>query len=151
MRGLNRSSSKWDQRHLDRTQRVIQAWTTRDPGAAKPEATALRQAIADANLETVERHGGLTVVMEKIDQTEQETPASNGAGMIDEFRLGGSRPCRRMGDHLTRVGWRIQVVHVFGNYNTALSEGAVLPAVVEAIPGNPHWTRVGTDSLSPLR
>ena len=36
--------------------------------------------------DTVERHGGLNVVVEKIDQLEQETPASNGTGMIDNFR-----------------------------------------------------------------
>ena len=45
----------------------------------------------------------------------------------------------------------MQVVHAFGNHKTALSEGAALAAVVEAIPENPHWTRVGTDYPSPLR
>ena len=37
MRGSNRSSSKWDQHHLHRIQRVVQAWTTRNPDAATPE------------------------------------------------------------------------------------------------------------------
>ena len=32
------------------------------------------------------------------DALEQENPASNGREMIDDFRLRGSRPCRRMGD-----------------------------------------------------
>ena len=32
----------WDRHHLDRTQRVLQAWTTRDPAAAKTEAAGLR-------------------------------------------------------------------------------------------------------------
>ena len=77
--------------------------------------------------------------------------ASAGAGSIDDFRLWGSRPCRRMGGHLTRVGWRTQVVHNLNNYKSALSEGAALAVVVQAVPGNPHWTRVGTDSPSPLR
>ena len=44
-----------------------------------------------------------------------------------------------------------QVVHEIGNYKTALSEGAALAVVVEAIPGNPHRTGVGTDSPSPPR
>ena len=54
--------------------------------------------------DTVERHGGLDVVMEKIAQWEQETPATNGRRMIDDFRLWGSRPCRHMGGHLTNGG-----------------------------------------------
>ena len=40
MRGSNGSLPKWDQEHLDRTQRALQAWTTRDPGAAKTETAA---------------------------------------------------------------------------------------------------------------
>ena len=39
--------------------------------------------------DTVERHDGLSVVMEKIDQWEQENPASNGRQMIDDFRRWG--------------------------------------------------------------
>ena len=56
--------------------------------------------------DTVERHASLDVVMEKIVQWEQENPASNGREMIDDLRLRGSRPWRRMGDHLTKGGWR---------------------------------------------
>ena len=56
--------------------------------------------------DTVERHGGLDVVMEKIVQREQENPASNGREMIDDFRLRGSRTWRRMGGPLTTRGWR---------------------------------------------
>ena len=89
--------------------------------------------------------------MRKFHQQYQEHPVPKGRGSIDDFRLRGSRPCRRMGGQLSRVGWRTQVVHAFGNHNTALSEGAALAVVVEAIPGNPHWTWVGTDSPSPLR
>ena len=44
--------------------------------------------------ETVERHGRFDVVMEKIVRWEQEDPASSGRGMIDDFRLWGSRRCR---------------------------------------------------------
>ena len=65
-------------------------WAVRDKGEPSQQAAFLRQAIADADWDIVERHGGLNVVMEKIDQLEQETPASNGRGMIDDFRLRGS-------------------------------------------------------------
>ena len=103
--------------------------------------------------DTVERHDGLSVAMEKIDQWEQENPASNGREMIDDFRLRGSRTWRRMGGPLTRGGWRTEVAHVvahdFDNYKSALSEGEALAVVVQAVPGNPHWTRVGTDSPNP--
>ena len=80
MRRLSRMSSKWDKRDLDRTQRVLQAWTTRNPAAAKAEAAVLRQAIADADWDTVERHGGLNGVVDKIDQAQEEMAASAGAG-----------------------------------------------------------------------
>ena len=93
--------------------------------------------------------------MEQIDQWEQENPASNGREMIDDFRLRGSRTWRRMGGPLTRGGWRTEVAHVvaydFDNYKPALSEGEALAVVVQAVPGNPHWTWVGTDSPNPLR
>ena len=56
--------------------------------------------------DTVERHAGLDVVMEKIDQWELENPATNGRRMIDDFRLRGSRTCRRRGGPLTKGGWR---------------------------------------------
>ena len=68
MRGAKRSSPKWNQQHLDRTQRVLQAWTTRDPAATKTEAAGLRQAIADADWDTIERHGGVDAVVDKINQ-----------------------------------------------------------------------------------
>ena len=55
--------------------------------------------------DTVERHNGLSVLMEKIVQREQENPASNGREVIDDFRLRGSRRCRRMGDPLTKGRW----------------------------------------------
>ncbi len=141
----------WDQHHLDRNKRVLQAWASRDTATVATRAVGLRQAIGDAGRDAVERHGGLDVIVEKIDQWEQKNPASNGRGMIDDFRLWGSRTWRRMGDTVTNGGWRRQVVHDFDNYKSALSEGAPLAVVVEAILGNPHWTRVGTDCPSPLR
>ena len=44
-----------------------------------------------------------------------------------------------------------QVAHAFDNPNAPLSEGVALAVVVQAVPGNPHWKRVGTDSSYPLR
>ena len=61
--------------------------------------------------DTVERHGGLDVVMEKIVQWEQENPTSNGREMIDDFRLPGSRTWRHMGGPVTKGGRRTQVVN----------------------------------------
>ena len=84
------------------TQRVLQAWTTRHPAAAKTEAAVLRQAISDTDWDTVERHDGLEGALKNINQPEQETPALNGQGMIDDFRLWGSSRCRRMGETGTK-------------------------------------------------
>ena len=44
-----------------------------------------------------------------------------------------------------------QVAHAIDNPNAPLSEGGALAVVVQAVPGNPHWKRVGTDSPNPLR
>ena len=63
---------------------------------AKTEAALLWQAIADTDWDTVERHGGLDAVVDRIDQAEEETAASAGAGSIDDFRLWGSRRYRHM-------------------------------------------------------
>ena len=54
----------------------------------------LGQVVADVDRDTVERPGGFDVVMEKIVQRDQENPASNGGGMIEDFRLWESRRCR---------------------------------------------------------
>ena len=89
-------AAAWDRQHLDRTERVLQAWTTRAPGAARTKAEALRQAIADADWATVERHGGLDAVVDQIDRADEETAPSAGAGWIDSFRLRGSSTCRHM-------------------------------------------------------
>ena len=99
-------TGEWDKQHLDRTQRVLQAWTTRDPAAAKTEAAGLRQAIADADWESVERWGGLDAALKKISQLKQETPALNGRGMIDDFRLWGSKRCRRINAPPSKTQWR---------------------------------------------
>ena len=65
--------------------------------------------------------------------------------MIDDFRLRESRTWRRINAPLTNEGWLIQVVHDFEKYKSALSEGGALAVVVQAVPGNPHWTWIGTD------
>ncbi len=80
----------WDQERLDRAQRVLQSWVDSDTGQAKKEAEALRQSIAAADWDTMDLHGGLDAVMEKIHQLTQENPQSPGAGWIDDFRLWGS-------------------------------------------------------------
>jgi len=87
----------------------------------------LSQVVADADRDTVERHGGFDVVMETIIQWEQENPASNGREMIDDFRLRGSRTWRRRGGPLTKRGWLAevahQVAHALDHRNASLSEG----------------------------
>ena len=55
------------------------------PGAWKSQP-APGKAQGFRGRDTVERRGGLHVVMEKIDSWEQEHPASNGREMIDDFR-----------------------------------------------------------------
>ena len=127
--------------------------TNLHPPALPERKRAVSERTGEGHQPALERHGGFDVVMEKIDQWEQENPASNGHEMIDRFRLRGSRPCRHMGGHLTKGGWRTQVVHEvahdFDHYKPALSEGEALAVVVQAVPGNPHCTRVGTDSPNP--
>ena len=52
----------------------------------------------------------------------------DGRGMIDDFRLWGSRPCRRKGGPSTQGEWLTsvahQVAHAFDHHNASLSEGA---------------------------
>ena len=52
-------------------------------------------------------------------------------------------PLQRGGTHVGGARlWQLQ---------SALSEGEAHAVVVRAVPGNPHWTRVGTDFPRPLR
>ena len=53
----------WDQQHLDRTQRIVQAWRTRDLVAGTTQVAALRQAIAGADWDTVQRHDDIEAAM----------------------------------------------------------------------------------------
>ena len=94
----------WEQHLLDRAERVLQSWTAGDMSEAEREILALRQALLQADWDTVERHGGFDAAIEKINRFEQATPASNGRGMIDDFHLWGSRRCRRIGGPFTEGG-----------------------------------------------
>ena len=89
----------WEQKYLDRAERVLQSWGAGNTAEAEQEAEALRQTIADADWDTIDHHGGLNAVMEKIHQLRQANPESTGAGLIDNFRLWGSRRCRHIGAH----------------------------------------------------
>ena len=79
--------------------------------------------------------------MEKIVQWEQETPASNGRKMINDFRLRGSRMCRGMDAPLRKEGWRVEVARELDNPKASLSEGEALAVVVKEFSATPHWTR----------
>ena len=104
MSGLSRLSSTRDQLHLDGSQRVLQLWATRDPTTAEPEAEVLRQAIAEADWDSVERYVGFNPALKRMTQLARESPLSIGREMIDHFQLWGSRRCRRRGVRLTNVG-----------------------------------------------
>ena len=91
--------------------------------------------------DTVERHAGLDVVMEKIDQWEQENPASNGRGMIGDFHLWGSRRWSRTKAPPIKPRWRTWVARD-SPPNVFLSEGGPLAVVVESFPESPHHPRL---------
>ena len=84
----------WEQKHLDRARRRLEFWAAGARGDASRQADFLRQAIADADWDTVERHGGFDAVVDKINRAAKATAAGSGAGMIDDFRLRGSRTWR---------------------------------------------------------
>ena len=72
--------------------------------------------------------------MEKIVQWEQENPVSNGRGLIDDFRLWGARRWSRTNAPPKKPRWRTGVARDFNHPNAFLSEGGVLPVVVESFP-----------------
>ena len=121
----------WDQQHLDRTQRVVQAWTTRDPAAAKTEAAGLRLAIADSDWDTVERHGGLNEVMSRIGKRAE-------GGRIDGFTLWGSERCRQIGAHPTQGAWCAEVVRGTEPFTRRRHPPLLWPAFPPRCQ-NPHW------------
>ena len=87
----------WEHKHLDRARRRLEFWASGARADASWQAAFLRQALANADWETVERHGGFDAVVEKINQSGQKKPPSNGVGMIDDFRLRGSSTWRTRG------------------------------------------------------
>ncbi len=83
-------------------------------GAGKSEI--LRRSLAYADWDTLEPYGGLDAAMRTLHQLEQQNPNFNGAGMIDDFRLWGSRRCRQMGVLLSDGGGEdIKGWHDFDN------------------------------------
>ena len=87
----------WERKHLDRTRRRLAFWAAGAKGEASRQAAFLRQALANADWDTVERHGGFDAVVDKINQAAEETAAWSGAGIIDDFHLRGSRTWRTRG------------------------------------------------------
>ena len=90
----------WEQPLLERAERVLTSWRGRDITDAEKEILMLRQAICDADWDTLEPYGGLDAAMRMIHQYKQQNPNFNGPGMIDRFRLWGSRTWRQRGRHL---------------------------------------------------
>jgi len=88
--------------------------------------------------DTVEHNGVLDAGAGMVDQAEAEMAALSGAGMIDDFRLRGSRRCRQTNAPPKKPRWRVQVARDFDNHNAFLSEGAALAVVVESFPGTPR-------------
>ncbi len=103
------------------------------PGSEKVQP-ARQSSRIQGGQDTVERHAGLSVVMEKIVQWEQENPASNGRGRIDDFRLWGSRRWSRTNAPPKKPRWRTWVARNFIPPNAFLSEGGALAVVVESFP-----------------
>lgn len=98
----------WEQHVLDRASRVLTSWRGRGITEAEQEANMLRQAIADTDWETLDRHGGIDSVVERVLQVEEQSASTNGPGMIDGFRLWGSLRCRQMGVPLSERGGDIE-------------------------------------------
>ena len=69
------------------------------------------------------------------------TAASAGAGMIDDFRLWGSRRWSRTNAPPKEPRWRTWVARDFNHPNAFLSEGGPLAVVVESFPETPHPPR----------
>ena len=87
----------WEQKALGRARRRLQFWATGDKGEAGREVLILRQALSQADWDTVNQYGGFDAAVERITQRNQETGLSHGRGMIDDYRLWGSRRWRTRG------------------------------------------------------
>ena len=104
----------WEQELLDRAERVMRSWVGGELTEAARELLHLRWAVSSADWETVERYGGLNAALKKINQLKQAAPEPQGLGMIDDFRLWGSRRCRRTHAPLKTGEWLTQVAHSGG-------------------------------------
>ena len=94
----------WEQKLLERARRRLRFWAARDISEAEKEILTLHQAIVEADWDTLVPHGGLDAVADKILQWYQDNPVPKGRGMIDDYRLWGSRRCRRIGAPFIRAG-----------------------------------------------
>ncbi|MDE2758051.1 MAG: hypothetical protein OXI92_16070, partial [Acidobacteriota bacterium] len=92
----------WEQKLLDRARRRLQSWVANKMSDDEKEALMLRQAIAEADFDTIESYGGFDAVVEMILRWDRKYPVPKDRGSIDSFRLWGSRRCRRIGDRLTK-------------------------------------------------
>ena len=75
------------------------------------------------------------------DESEQEKGSPDEGGMIDDFRLWGSRRCRQTNAPPKKNRWRVEVARGFSNHNAFLSEGGALAVLVNDFLRTPHWTR----------
>ena len=75
------------------------------------------------------------------DESEQQNPASNGRGLIDDFRLRGARWCRQTNAPPKKPRWRTEVAGDINHPNAFLSEGRALAVVVEGFPETPQQPR----------
>ena len=97
-------AAAFERKLLDRASRRLRFWAARDIGKAEKEILTLRQAIIEADWDTLVPHGGLEGAMGKVRQWYRDHPAPKGRGVIDDYRLWGSSRCRRIGAPFIRVG-----------------------------------------------
>ena len=95
----------WEKHLLDRAGRVLTSWRGRAVTDAEQQLIVLRQALSQADWQAVERYGGFDAAVDRMVELEQQTASNNDPGMIDDFRLWGSRRCRRKGGPFTQEGW----------------------------------------------
>ncbi len=136
----------WEQHLLDRAERVLQSWTAGDMSEAETELLTLRQAVAKTDWDTVERYGGLNATLKKMNELAQESPVSNGRGMIDDFHLRGSRRCRRRVSALQTWG-RTPRPDMISTTTMSLSQRAE-PSLLGSKASPKRRTRSGTTRIS---
>ena len=90
-------AAAWEQRHLDRAERVFASWRGRAGSEDDQDMAILRQALSLADWETVDRYGGFDEAVDTLIEWEKQYPVANGGGMIDDFHLWESRRCLRIG------------------------------------------------------